>query len=438
MMTHRSIDRRTFLKGTAAGAAVSAFGFPNILRAAGATNKLNIAVVGTMNQAWWNISQIQGENIVALCDVDANGLDRAKSGFPDARTYADYRIMLEKQKDIDAVLIATPDHHHASAALRAMQHGYHVYCEKPLAHSVYETRALQRTAVEKQLATQMGTQIHAGDNYRRVVELIRAGTIGDVRQVHVWCGKSWSNGRFGESKEPPAHLDWDLWLGPAKERPYCDGVHPGNWRRFWEFGTGTLGDMACHYVDLVHWALDLTLPTSIHTEGPDEVHPDGTPAWLIVHYEHPARGNMPPIKMTWYDGGKRPEVLQDLKQPDGSQVQWGDGHLFIGSTGMIISDYGRHLVLRDRVVTDEFDRPDQIIPRSIGHHQEWIAACKTGSPTTCHFGYSGPLTEAVLLGNVSYRAKTPLSWNAEEMRSSESTEEVAALVKPDMREGWRV
>ncbi|MFG0329424.1 MAG: Gfo/Idh/MocA family oxidoreductase [Phycisphaerales bacterium] len=428
--------RRAFLKTTAGAAAVGVFGFPNILRA-GAGERLNIAVVGTMNQAWWNIQQIKGENIVALCDVDANGLARAAEAFPGAKTYRDFRVMLERQKDIDAVLVATPDHIHGPAAAMALRTGRHCYCEKPLAHSVHETRVLTKLAKETGLATQMGTQIHAGDNYRRVVELIQAGTIGPVREAYVWCGKSWSGGRFGPAVDPPAHLDWDLWLGPARERPYSEGLHPANWRSFWEYGTGTLGDMACHYMDLVHWALDLGRPTRVEVEGP-EPHSVGTPAWLIVRCDHPEKDGRPPVTTTWYDGGKRPALFDELRNADETKLEWGDGHLFVGDTGMIISDYGRHFVLRDGKVSDDFERPEPTIPRSIGHHAEWIEACKAGTPTTCHFGYSGPLTEAVLLGNVAFRAGVSIDLDPARAGGPSSESAVEELIRPPMRAGWEV
>jgi predicted dehydrogenase len=399
-------------------------------------SKLHIAVIGTQNQAWWNINQIRGERIAALCDVDAQFLERAAEQLPDAKRYRDFREMIATEEDLDAVLIAAPDHVHAPAAVRAMRRGLHVYCEKPLAHSVYETREMARLAKARRLATQMGTQIHAGENYRRVVELIVSNAIGPVREVHVWCGKSWSNGRFRFGSEAPDYLDWNLWLGPAPKRPYSEDVHPANWRRFWEYGTGTLGDMACHYIDLVHWALRLRHPTSIRAEGPEEVHDVGTPAWLIVHYQHPARGEQPPVDVTWYDGGKRPEVLKTLRRADGSPIEWGDGQLFVGDEGMILSDYSRHLLLPEEKFAG-FKRPKARIPSSIGHHNEWLQACRSGSPTTCNFDYSGALTEAVLLGNVAYRVGKTIQWDAESMRAINAPE-ADALIRPTFRDGWEV
>ncbi len=429
------VTRRTFLQTTAAGAATLAFAGPR-LAFAGQADKLNIAAIGVQNRAWANISGVRHENIVALCDVDRDYLNRAHAEFPQAQRFTDFRELLSSNLPIDAVVVSTPDHTHGPAAAMALRKGKHVYCEKPLTHSVYETRVLTDLAREQGVATQMGTQIHAGENYRQVVELIQSGAIGKVREVHVWCGKSWSNGRFQEEQPAPENLDWDLWLGPAAKRPFSPGLHPGNWRRFWPYGTGTLGDMACHYVDLVFWALELTYPTRVVAEGP-EVHPVGTPQWLVVHYDFPARGEQPPVKLHWYDGGKRPDIVDKLKLADGSPVQWGDGHLFIGEKGMLISDYGRHLLLPEERFA-EFKRPEPFLPRSIGHHREWLQACRGGEQATCDFSYAGPLTEAVLLGTIAYRLGKPLEWDAKKLIATNAADEAAQLIRPPMREGFEV
>ncbi|MGE3108617.1 MAG: Gfo/Idh/MocA family protein [Phycisphaerales bacterium] len=425
------VSRRRFIKAGAAAVALASA--PRAWSRTRRSEKLRIAVVGTQNQAAWNLSQIQGEQIVGICDVDLGFLEQAGATYPGAKRYRDFRGMLSGSLEYDAVLVAAPDHIHAPAAALALRRGKHVYCEKPLAHTVEEARVLATLAKEKGLATQMGTQIHAGANYRRVVELVRSGIIGNILEVHVWCGKSWSGGTYGESKPPPANLDWDLWLGPAAKHDYCDGIHPAQWRRFWEYGTGTLGDMACHHMDLAHWALELGHPLSVHAQGPP-VDAVGTPAWLIVRYEHPAKGQRAPVTVTWYDGEKRPEVLATLKNADGTPLSWGDGNLFVGESGMIIADYGSHRLLRNGIAV-EFTPPAPSIPDSAGHHAEWIAACKTGSPTTCHFGYSGMLSEAVLLGNVSYRVGKKLEWDPVALRASNAPE-ADTLIKHHYREGW--
>ena len=417
--------------GSAAAAAVT-IGRPSWARVCRA-DKLRIAVVGTANQAGWNLSQIEQEQIVAICDVDANYLEQAGAKYKEAKRFRDFREMIGAPLDIDAVLVAAPDHIHAPAAAMALRVGKHVYCEKPLAHTVEEVRVLAKLAAEKKLVTQMGTQIHAEPNYRRVVELVRSGIIGKIREVHVWCGKSWAAGRYTDGKEVPAHLDWNLWLGPAPEHAYSDGIHPGNWRKFWAYGTGTLGDMACHHMDLPHWALELDHPATVEAEGPT-VDAIGTPAWLIVRYEHPAKGDRPAVKLTWWDGGKRPEVLVKVKNADGTPLAWGDGNLFVGETGMIIADYGAHKLIRDGVVAD-FTPPKPTIPDSIGHHKEWIAACKTGSPTTCNFAYSGALSEAVLLGNVAYRVGKKFQWDAAALKAV-NAREADTFIRHQYRSGW--
>jgi len=436
-MTRSTITRRRFL-GAAAAAGAAGVLLParsGRAQSISANDKLDIAVVGVGGQGWWNISQIRDQNIVALCDVDSARLDHACNEIPGAKRYKDYRRMLDTEGTIDAVLVATPDHSHAPAALMAMNLGRHVYCEKPLAHSIGEARVMAQLAGAQGLATQMGTQIHAGGNYRRVVELIRSGAIGPVRHAYAWVGKSWSNGRFGPSKPAPATLDWDLWQGPVPARPYCDGLHPANWRRFWNYGTGTLGDMACHYLDLVHWALDLHYPTKVRAIGPtpDDV---GTPDTMVVQWEHAARGDMPPVTVQWNDGRMRPSVLNGLRHRDGSLVEWGDGQLFVGEKGSLLSNYGSYLLLpEDRF--DGFEPPTPTIPDSIGHHKEWLEACRTGGSTTCNFHYSGALSEAVLLGNAAFRAGVPLDWDAKNMRITNAPE-AERYLRYEHRAGWGV
>ncbi len=439
MNLNSPMRRRTFLymgAGFAAGARLAGpAGAPAPSGRRVRPEKLRIAMVGTANRAGANLDEVAGEQIVALCDVDRGYLKAAGERFPDAKRFEDYREMLSAGLDLDAVVVATPDHIHAPASTMAMRAGKHVYCEKPLTHTVQEARLMAELAREHGVATQMGTQIHAGANYRRVVELIRSGAIGKVREAHVWCGKSWSDGRFGEVKPAPANLNWDLWLGPAPERPYCDGLHPAQWRRFWQYGAGTLGDMACHYLDLVFWALDLKHPSRVEAWGP-ELHPDGTPNALKVRWDFPKTDSAEPCTLWWYDGGPRPDLFATLTAADGQPVAWGDGHLFVGESGMILSDYNNHRLLRDgRFV--EFTRPEPFIPDSIGHHAEWIKACKEGTPTTCHFGYSGPLTETVLLGVVAYRAGEAIDWNPQLMHIRNSSAGNALIAKM-YRDGWKV
>ena len=425
----RSLNRREFLHGLAAAGVATSFGPAAIGRAPAAPNdRLNLGIIGTAGRALDNIDGVKGENIVALCDVDDRLLRQASLRFPHAKTYTDFRKLLEAG-GLDAVVVSTPDHTHAPATAMALRLGKHVYCEKPLTHSVHEARVIADLAARAKVATQMGTQIHATDNYRRVVEWVRSGAIGPIRECHVWCDKGWSGGdRPTETPPVPPYLHWDLWIGPAPTRPYHPDYQPANWRRWWDFGNGTLGDMACHHMDLPFWALDLRHPTSVEAEGPP-VHPETAPNWLKVHYEFPARGDRPPVSLTWYDGGKRPAGFAEGKLP-----KWGDGNLFVGEKGMILADYDRHLLLPESEFRD-LKPPEPSIPASIGHHAEWIAACKDGRPTTCNFSYAGALTEAVLLGAVSYRAGRKLVWDAVR-QTAQGCPEADRFLQGPYREGW--
>ncbi len=433
-------NRRDFLRTSSAAAALT-FAWPGgaKARSVSANEKLQIACIGTANRALADINGVAGEDIVALCDVDSVFLERTvkggggSPGFPAARQYKDYREMIEQEADkIDAVVVATADHNHAPATLRALWKNKHVYCEKPLTHTVQEARIVAETAKQRGLVTQMGTQIHAGDNYRRVVEIIQSGAIGDVTEVHVWVGKGWGGGdRPEKGQQPPAHLDWDLWLGPAPERPYYPGrYHPAQWRKWWDFGGGTLGDMACHYMDLPFWALKLRHPTTCSAEGPP-VHPETCPLGLIVRYEYPERDGLAPCKLTWYDGNLIPRTVA-------GQRVGSSGVMFVGSEGMMFADYGSYRLFPQEKFAG-FKPPEQTIPKSIGHHAEWILACKEGKPemALCNFDYSGALTEAVLLGTVAFRTGKKLQWDAASLTAT-NCPEAAALIAKKYRPGWEI
>ena len=434
MQNKSNVSRRDFLKSTGAGAAaISAGVFTGgaMAESRSANEKLNIACIGTANQARFSIGNVKGENIVAVCDIDKNYLDRAVKDFPDARTYSDYRELIEKEKGkIDAVTIAVADHNHAPATIRAIRAGLHVYCEKPLTHTVHEARVVAEAAKKHRVATQLGTQIHAGENYRRVVEIVQSGALGDVTEAHVWVGKGWGGGeRPQDGQEPPKNLSWDLWLGPAPERPYAAGrYHPAQWRRWWDFGQGTLGDMACHYMDLPFWALKLRHPISCEAEGP-KVHPETCPLGLIIRYQFPERDGLPPVKLTWYDGKLIPKTVAGERVP-------GNGVMFVGSKGKMFAGYSKYrLFPKDK--SSSIKPPKQTIPRSIGHHAEWIKACKDGSPTTCNFDYSGALTESVLLGNVAYRAGEKLEWDAKNLKAT-NLSAADKYIRKEYRAGWEV
>ena len=400
--------------------------------------RLDIAVIGVAHRGAANLQEIQTQNIVALCDVAEKSLATAAGRFPKAAKYDDFRRLLESPKEkFDAVLIATPDHTHAPATLMALRAGEHVYCEKPLTHNVHEARLVAETAKATRRVTQMGTQIHAGDNYRRVVELVQSGAIGPVGEVHVFIDKVWSPHGDPPRKEEPApeELNWDAWLGPAPQQPYRTNMHPANWRKWWDFGNGTLGDMGCHYMDLPFWALGLRHPNRVAAEGPP---PDGegTPPWLKVTYEFPARGpTMPPVKMTWYDGGKKPPAYESW----GLEPAWKNGVVFVGTEGRyLFADYSVRRLYPARAFA-HYKPPAPSIPKSVGHHNEWVRACKANDPsaTTCNFDYGGALTETVLLGTVAYRAGKPLEWDPQNLRATNAPE-ADQYLKRTYRKGWAI
>ncbi len=392
--------------------------------------KLRIGVIGVGGRGWGNLHAVKSEIIAGICDVDHQRLAKASKAFPKAVPFADYREMIDKG-GLDAVVVSTPDHSHAPAAAQAIRAGLDVYCEKPLTHSVQEARTLTQLAKKHKTITQMGIQIHAGANYRRCVEIIRSGALGSVKEVHVFCEKSWSGmGRKLQPAPKPPNLDWELWLGPTPSRPFVTGLHPATWRGFWEYGSGTLGDMACHYLDLAHWALGLGVPHRIRARGPE---PDdiATPPWMIVDWEHAANKSRGKVKAHWYDGGKRPALLEEI-----GMGLWRNGVLFVGDKGWMLADYGRH-VLGPKKQFRSFKAPPQTIPNSIGHHREWIEACKTRGKTSCSFEYSGPLTEAVLLGAVAYRLGREIVFDVNTGRCP-GDKEANLLIAPKHRKGFEV
>ena len=307
-------NRRQFLATTSVGIA-----FPFVGRVLGANDKLNIGVVGVAGRGAGNLNGVKGENIVALCDVDKPRLAGAAKQFPKAKTYADFRKMLG-QKEIDAVVCSTPDFTHAVIGVAALKSGRHLYCEKPMAHKVSEVRAMTVTAAKHKRATQLGTQIHAGNNYRRVVELVQAGAIGDVKEVHVWAGATYGNIGLSPKNAPlPNGFDYNLWLGPLEYRPFRKEYAPFHWRHFWDFGGGTLADFWCHYSDLAHWALDLKHPLTVHSQV-GQVRKERVTVKMRVVYTYPKRGKKPSVKLTWSQGGEKPAVLTDAQKK-----KWGSG-----------------------------------------------------------------------------------------------------------------
>ena len=421
----KNMNRRHFLAATS-----TALAFPFVGRVLGANAKLNIGVVGVGGRGASNLAGVKAENIVALCDVDAARLAGAAKQFPKAKGYADFRKMLER-KDLDAVVCSTPDHTHAIVSVSALKSGRHLYCEKPLAHTVSEVRAMTEAAKQHKRVTQMGNQIHAGNNYRRVVELVQGGAIGTVKEVHVWAGSTYGNIGLSAKNAPlPKGFDYDLWLGPLPYRPFRKEYAPFHWRHFWEFGGGTLADFWCHYSDLAHWALDLSHPLTVHSQV-GKARPERVTAAMRVEYTYPARGKMPPVKLTWYQGSERPPGLT-LKQG-----QFKSAVLFVGDKGQLIINYGRH-ELWPAEQFKGFKGPPKTIPDSIGHHAEWIKACKEGGRSTSDFSYSGPLSECALLGIVSHRVgNKKLEWDWKNMKAT-GLPEADRYIRHQYREGWKL
>ncbi|MHB1033560.1 MAG: Gfo/Idh/MocA family protein [Pirellulales bacterium] len=434
-MTMRG-TRRRFLKQTAvAGVGYFVAAGRPAVASRSPNEKVNIGLIGSDGRGADNAGGVAGtENIVALCDVDDNRLAKAAKRFPAAQKYADWRKLVD-QKGLDAVMVSTTDHTHALASVWAMRRGLSVYCEKPLAHSVHEARTMQEVYLKNKnrLATQMGTQIHATDNYRRVVELVQSGAIGPVREAHVWCGRQGMADGERPKDQPavPPNLHWDLWLGPAPARPYHPRYLPGcmTWEQWWDFGNGCLGDMGSHLIDLPFWALKLRDPLTIEAEGA-QLRPETYPQWLVVRWEHPARGDMAPVKLHWYDGIQKPKVTV----PGNDLNAWGQGILFVGDQGMLLADYGRCILAPAEKFRD-FKPPKPSIAPSRGHYEEWLLGIKTGSPTLCNFDYSGKLVENNLLGTVAFRAGKKLQWDAAALKAT-NCPEADRFIRPAYRAGW--
>ena len=437
------VSRRRFCS-TLANAAVFA---PAILRAQNLNTKLDIAVIGCGGRGGANLSSVSNENIVALCDVNTNNLEAASRKFPNAATYSDFRTLFDKHKNFDAVVVSTCEHTHAFATMLALKAKKHVYCEKPLTHNIWEARKIREQAAKVNVATQMGIQIHATENYRRVVELIQSGAIGGVTEAHVWVGRAWGwqspadaernkdivnvLDRPAKSDPIPHGLDWDLWLGPAPYRPFSNVYFPGpKWYRWWDFGNGTMSDLGSHWNDLAFWALKLKAPITVEASGPP-AHPEIAPATMSATYEYAARADMPAVKLTWYQGDTKPEISKRKEIP-----QWGSGVLFVGAKGMLLADYGKYQLLPENQFKD-FPLPPQTIPRVKGHHEEWIECCKSGKQPSANFEYSGWLTEANHLGNVAYRVGKKLQWNAASLKAT-NTPEAAQYIKREYRKEWKL
>jgi len=431
-MAH-SLNRRDMLKTTAALGSGVWLGAAVRSRAADSPNeKLNIACIGIGGRGSANLHGVSSQNIVALCDVDRQRAGKAYEQYPQAKQYWDFRKMLDEvENQIDAVVISTPDHTHFHPAMMALEMGKHLYCEKPMAHSVWEVRQMTEFAKRQGVATQLGVQRHTIANVHRVVELVKAGAIGQVTEVHSWIGGTRGMPDVPTQFPPvPSHLKWDLWLGPAAERPYHSTYCPYGWRFWWDFGTGETGNWGCHVLDIPFWALDLKYPSQVEGSGPP-VDPDRSPRSMTTKFIFPANGNRPEVALHWYHAAKGPEILRELNLSES-----GNNTLFIGTEGMLLCGFGKHKLLPEDKFADS-QPPSRSIPDSPGFYAEWLAACKGGEPATCSFAYSGPLTETVLLGNVAYRAAGSFRWDAETL-SVTGNDEAARLIRTPYRKGWHV
>ena len=440
-----SRSRRAFLKSSAAAAAATIV--PRHVLGRGFTppsDKLAVAGIGVGGMGAANLKELETEAIVALCDVDPGYAAPTVKRYPGARFYTDFRVLLEKEKGLDAVVIATPDHTHAVITMAALRAGKHVYTQKPLTHDVWEARHLALAAKASKLTTQMGIQGHSGEGIRLVVEWIRAGLIGEVREVDAWCdlsyypwGHAYWSSKWGErpADRPaaPAGLDWDLWIGPAPFRPYHPAYHPLVWRCWWDFGVGMMGDRGAHTLDAAVWALDLDAPETVEATSTG-LNAETHPLAAVVTYRFPARGGRPPVKLTWYEGlrAPRPEALED-----GRKMPEEGGLVFKGAKGVILCGvYADSPRLVPESLMREARRPERSIPRVEGsHEQDWARACKRREKAGAAFEYAGPLTEICLLGNVAKKLDARIAWDAAALRVT-NVPEAEALIRRPHRAGW--
>jgi len=458
-MNHQSTDsnpiphasRRQFIRAGAAavaGLAVASQRVSSAPRGSGANDKLNVAGIGIGGQGGWDMDQVAaaGGNIVALCDVDWDYAAPVFKKYPNAKRYKDFREMLDKEPNIDAVVVGTPDHNHAVVSMAAIKHGKHVYCEKPLTRTIHEARALAKAARDAKVATQMGNQGMAFEGNRLINEWLAVGAIGPVREVHVWSDRPtnsgglplyWAQGIDRPKEQPPVPptLDWDLWLGPAPFRPYHSAYAPFRWRGWWDFGSGGLGDMGIHNIAPAFAALRLGAPTCVYASS-TALYKETLPLACCVHYEFPARGDLPAVKLHWYDGGLMPARPDELE--DGKELPRDDGLLFVGDKGkLLVEGWGGsspRLIPEKRM--KEYQRPPKTLPRSVGHHREWLDACKTGAATRSNFDFAGPMTEAVLLGTVCVRlGGGKLLWDGDHMKVTNVPKANEYLHYP-YRDGW--
>lgn len=478
------INRRQVLKAATWGSAVTFI--PR--RVWGANERINLVGIGVGGKGAGEVSDLTqaGANFVALCDVDASRAAKTFQKVPDAKVYQDFRVMLDKEKGIDGVTVSTPDHTHAIASLTAMAMGKHVYCQKPLTHTIFEARVMARAARHYKVATQMGNQAHAGEPIRRAVELVRAGVIGPVREVHCWTNRPiWPQGaaaiaeRDKLANEPmPSGLNWDLWLGPVKMRKFNACYLPFKWRGWWDFGTGALGDMACHIMDMPYWALDLGAPESVEAESGGMTSEVG-PEWSTITYQFPERKSVgggetgasvgpvakvaqPPVKFVWYDGlrEKRPNAPYDLlaraaqealvnknvkpvgpesnkkrnQAPIDAPERW--DLILVGDDGLMMFNRGSNqwIITPNKLAVRAVDVPISL-PRVANEDAEWLAAIRGGPKALSNFDYAGPFTEVVLLGNLAVRLGQKISWDSKNLKAT-GAPSADELIRCEYRAGW--
>ncbi len=437
------ITRRDFIKASTLSVAVAAAG-PVFAQTRNANEKLDIAFIGIGGQGAASYVNLRRENIVAAADVDSERAGKPFAMLDASQRYTDFRRMLDKvHNDIDAVVVATPDHTHFHPAYMAMDLGKHLYLEKPMAHNVWEVRKLTGLAAHKGVATQLGMQRHVKDNMHRVTELIQSGAIGDVTEVHSWVSSE--RGMIPRLEEPqtvPDTLDYDLWLGPVEHTPYDSKITPYGWRFWWDFGTGEAGNWGCHILDIPYTALGLEYPTRVGATGPDP-HPEMTTKAMHSWFDFPAKGDRKALKLHWYQADGGPAILKELG------LAGGGNNLFIGTKGLLKCGFDdRTLYQKDAdgnwavALTEDdpmdFGVPEQTVPDSPGFHREWLDACKGGStPPTCNFSWTGPLTETVLLANAAYRSKSEFDWDHKTM-TCKNAPEAQAHIKPDYKKGWEI
>lgn len=474
-----SLSRRGFIRCAAALTAMSALpARAQRVKTTPANEKINMAFIGVGWQGKYNLEvflQDPDVHVVAVCDVYEEGpyLGRGVAGREAGRkmvndfydhtgrpedgcaAYVDFKHMLDEREDIDAVVITTPDHIHAVAVMAAIRKGKHVFCEKPLAHSLTEVRTMTEAARQAGIATQMGNWGHAKEDIRLLCEWIWDGAIGSVQEVHAWTNRPggwWPYGidRPEDTPPVPAGLDWDRWLGPAAERPYHPAYLPFIWRGWWDFGSGALGDMGCHILDPVVWALRLGSPDTVEASSArlpsratphgmelakGALHPESTTAAAVVRWHFPSLDGLPPVDLTWHDGGLMPPRPDELEP--GRNMGDGDGGvLFIGDKGKLICGcYGSNPQLLPDSRMRDYKQPPQSLPRSIGHYKEWVRACKGGEPAAANFDYSGPLTEIILLGNAAIRSDKKLHWDAPSLKFTNDPE-ADCFLNSHFRDGW--